>query len=133
MKIAIEAIVQDNLSRADAAKAAGISEDALRKSMKGNSATREFYNSELKALRQFARVRATHALIAELDGPNAAARVSAARTILEDSDRAPAGNNMAQVPGFAILIQDARASQQPIDITPLNGMAALAATAGDSK
>jgi hypothetical protein len=29
---------------------------------------------------------------------------------------------MPQVPGFAILIADARSIQQPIDVTPLNGL-----------
>ena len=61
---------------------------------------------------------AAHALIKELTGSNAAARVAAARTLLEDNDRNPAGH-MPQVPGFAILIADARSSHQPVDITPL--------------
>jgi hypothetical protein len=43
-----------------------------------------------------------------------AARVAAARTLLEENDRTPAGNNMPQVPGFAILIADARAQSMPI-------------------
>jgi hypothetical protein len=64
----------------------------------------------LKALMHFAKAKAAHALIKELDGPNAAARVAAARTLLEENERSPAGNNMPQVPGFAILIADARAS-----------------------
>jgi hypothetical protein len=125
MRLAIEGIVQDNLSRADAAKAAGLSEDAVRKTIKANAAVRESYNAELKALWQFAKAKALHAVIAELVGPNASARMSAARILLEEPERTPASANMPQVPGFAILIQDARANQQPIDITPLNGMAAL--------
>jgi len=32
-------------------------------------------------------------------------------TLLEENERTPAGNNMPQVPGFAILIADARATQ----------------------
>jgi len=72
----------------------------------------------LKALMHFAKAKAAHALIKELDGPNAAARVAAARTLLEDNAAAPAGN-MPQVPGFAILIADARSFQQPIDVAPL--------------
>jgi hypothetical protein len=39
-------------------------------------------------------------LIKELDGPNAAARVSAARSILEDNERGPTNNNMPQVPAL---------------------------------
>jgi hypothetical protein len=73
----------------------------------------------------FSKARAVHALIKEMDGPNAAARVAAARTILEDSDRAPASNNMPQVPGFAILIADARSSQQVLDVTPFTNSASL--------
>jgi hypothetical protein len=76
--------------------------------------------------------KAAHSLIKELEGPNAAAQVAAARTLLEKNDRSPVGNNMPQVPGFAILIADARAGQRPIDVTPLRGMAALASPAGDS-
>jgi hypothetical protein len=114
IKIAIEAIVGDNKSRAEAAKLAGLTDNALYKSMKNNPAAREFYASEVRALMSFAKAKAAHALIKELDGPNAAARVAAARTILEDNDRAPAGNNMPQVPGFAILIADARAHALPV-------------------
>jgi hypothetical protein len=77
--------------------------------------------SELPALLHCAKAKAAHALINELNGENAAARVAAARTLLEDHDKTSAGN-MPQVPGFAILISDARSSQQPIDVTPLNGL-----------
>jgi hypothetical protein len=46
--------------------------------------------------------------------PNAAARVAAAKTLLEENDRGPAGNNMPRVPGFAILIAEARAQAMPL-------------------
>jgi hypothetical protein len=121
MRTAILAIVEDNKSRAEAAKVAGLTEDAVRKAMRDNAAAREFYSSELKLLLHCAKAKAAHTLIKELDGPNAAARVAAARTLLEDNDRT-SGNNMPQVPGFAILIADTRSSQQPIDVTPLNGL-----------
>jgi hypothetical protein len=122
MRVAILAIVEDGKSHAEAATVAGLTLDAIRKSMRDNSATRAFYASELKALMYGAKAKAVHTLIKELDGPNAAARVAAARTLLENNDATSAGNNMPQVPGFAILISDARSSQQPIDITPLNGL-----------
>lgn len=118
VQIAIEAIVQDNLSRAEAAQLAGLTDDALRKAMRDNPVARAFYSSEVKALLNFTRAKAVHALIKELDGPNAAARVAAARTILEDNERTPAGNNMPQVPGFAILIADARTAQ-PLSVGPV--------------
>jgi hypothetical protein len=123
MEIAIRAIVENNKSRADAAKLAGLTEDAVRKGMRENSAARQFYVDELKALMTCAKAQAAHALIKELTGPNAAARVAAARAILEEIQQTPAGNGMPQVPDFAILIADARSSQNQIDVTPaLNGL-----------
>jgi hypothetical protein len=62
-----------------------------------------------------------------MDGPNASARVAAARTILEETERAPAGSGVSQLPGFAILIADARSAQHPIDVTPLPGAPLLPA------
>ena len=106
MRVAILAIVEDNKPRAEAAKIAGLTDDAVRKGMKDNPVAREFYTSELRALMDFAKARAAHALIKELEEPNAAARVAAARSILKDNERAPAAGNMPQVPGFAIHIAD---------------------------
>jgi hypothetical protein len=85
MRVAILAIVEDAKSPAEAAKAAGLTPDAIRKAMKGNAAAREFYSSELKALLYCAKAKAAHTLINELTGPNAAARVAAARTLLEEN------------------------------------------------
>lgn len=119
VRIAILAVVEDAKSVKDAAAVAGLTVDAIRKAMRDNPVARAFYSGELKALMHFAKAKAAHALIKELDGPNAAARVAAARTLLEENQSAPAGNNMPQVPGFAILIADARSFQQPIDVTPL--------------
>jgi hypothetical protein len=114
MAIAISAIVEDNMPRAEAAKLAGLTDDAIRKAMRDNAAARQFYIAEVKALMTFAKAKAAHALIAELTGTNAAARVAAARMLLEENERTPAGNNMPQIPGFAILISDARAQAMPI-------------------
>ena len=36
-------------------------------------------------------------------------------TLLEENERTPAGNNMAQIPGFAILIADARRTLYRLD------------------
>jgi hypothetical protein len=125
MAIAIRAIVEDNLSRAEAAKVAGLTEDAVRKAMRDNSAARQFYSAEVKALLTFAKAAAAHALIRELTGNNAAARVAAARTLLEENERSPAAAGMPQIPGFAILISDQRSSAQAIDVTPLAPLPAL--------
>jgi len=37
--------------------------------------------------------------------------------LLEENERSPAGNNMPQIPGFAILIADARSVPETIDVT----------------
>src|SRR5882724_7259135 len=89
MQVAILATVEDNKTRAEAAKIAGLTEDAIRKAMRDNGAVREFYSSQVKALMNFAKAKAAHALIDELKGSNAAARVAAARTILENNERTP--------------------------------------------
>jgi hypothetical protein len=101
------------MSRAEAAKLAGLTDDAVRKGMRDNSAVRSFYASEVKALLHFAKAKAAHALIAELNGSNAAARVAAARTLLEETERTPAAAGMPQIPGFAILISDQRTHAIP--------------------
>jgi hypothetical protein len=116
---AIELIVQEDKSRDEAAKLVGLTDNALYKSMKRNSASRAYYANEIRALMTFAKAKAVRTLINELDGPNAAARVAAARIILEDSERSPAASNMPQVPGFAILIADARAVPQALPVGPV--------------
>jgi hypothetical protein len=40
-------------------------------------------------------------------------------TLLEEDERGPAGNNMPQVPGFAILIADARTTQVLPSVSPV--------------
>src|SRR5258708_6497472 len=120
VRIAILAIVEDGKSRAEAAAVAGLTSSAIGKAMRDNPVARDFYIGEVRALMHCAKAKAVHTLIKELDGPNAAARVAAARTLLEDHDKTSAGNNMPQVPGFAILIADTRSS--PIDITPVNSL-----------
>jgi hypothetical protein len=121
MRIAIAAIVEDNLPRAEAAKLAGLTDDAVRKGMRDNSAARAFYVAEVRALMTFSKAKAVHTLIKELDGNNAAARVAAARTLLEEAPQAAPGGSMPQAPGFAILIADTRSQAMPtvIDVAPL--------------
>jgi hypothetical protein len=50
------------------------------------------------------RAQSVRGLLISCADFNAAARVVAARTLLEENERTPAGNNMPQVPGVAILI-----------------------------
>jgi hypothetical protein len=53
--------VEDNLPRAEAAKLAGLTDDAVRKAMRDNAAARSFYASEVKALMNFAKAKAARA------------------------------------------------------------------------
>src|SRR5258705_10729205 len=84
--VAILAIVEDGKSRAEAATVAGLTSSAVGKAMRDNSVARDFYMSELRALMHGAKAKAVHTLIKELDGPNAPARVAAARTLLGNKD-----------------------------------------------
>jgi hypothetical protein len=119
MRIAIAAIVEDNLPRKEAAKIAGLSDDAVRKAMRDNLAARTYYTASVRQLIEFTKARAVHTLIKEMSGNNATARVAAARTLLEEAPQAMTAGNMPQAPGFAILIADQRSQAVPIDITPL--------------
>jgi hypothetical protein len=116
MRDALTMLVHEGLCINDAAAQAGFTPRAIYKAMKDPPA-QEFYRSELKALLTCAKAAAAHALIKELGGENAAARVAAARTILEDDVKPQIASAMAQVPGFSILIVDGRAQQQTVDIT----------------
>jgi hypothetical protein len=61
--------VQEDKSRDEAAKLVGLTDNALYKSMKHNSASRAYYASEIRALMTFAKAKAVRTLINELDGP----------------------------------------------------------------
>jgi hypothetical protein len=96
MRTAIVAMVEDGMSVEDAAKHAGLTSSAIYKAMK-NPPAREFYTSELRQLLHCAKAQAAHALIRELRGDNAAARVAAARTLLADDERKAPAQGMPQV------------------------------------
>jgi hypothetical protein len=118
MRAAILAMVEDGKTVEEAAKVAGLTSSAIYKSMKHPPA-REFYTAEVRALLHCTKHLAAHALIRELKGDNAAARVAAARTLLaDDATKAPIATGMPQAPGFSILIVDGRAQHQVIDVRP---------------
>jgi hypothetical protein len=107
MRAAIEVMIDDGLTIEEAANAAGITSSAIRKAMKHPPA-REFYVTSLRALLNCTKHLAAHALIKELKGDNAAARVAAARTLLADDAKPVAVQGMPQIPGFSFLVIDAR-------------------------
>jgi hypothetical protein len=110
MRTAIVAMVEDGLTVEEAAKVAGLTQSAIYKAMKHEPA-RQFYTSELRQLLHCTKHLAAHALIKELKGDNAAARVAAARTLLaDDATKAPIATGMPQAPGFSILIVDGRSA-----------------------
>jgi hypothetical protein len=116
MRTAIIALVETGKDMEAAAAEAGLTANAIYKAMR-HAPAREFYNAELKLLLTAAKAKAAHTLIKELDGPNAASRVAAARTILEGDKQAPISAGMPQVPGFSILIVDGRTQPNTIDVT----------------
>jgi hypothetical protein len=107
MRAAIVAMVEDGKTVEEAAEVAGLTPRAIYYAMK-NPPAREFYVSELRSLLQCTKHLAAHALIRELKGDNAAARVAAARTLLADDERKAPAQGMAQIPGFSFLVIDAR-------------------------
>jgi hypothetical protein len=108
VRTAIIAMVEDGKTVEEAAEVAGLTPSAIYKAMK-NPPAREFYTSELRQLLHCAKAQAAHALIRELKGDNAAARVAAARTLLAEDERKAPAQGMPQMPGFTFLI-DARSA-----------------------
>jgi hypothetical protein len=122
MRAAIVAMAEDGKTVEEAAEVAGLTPSAIYKAMK-NPPAREFYTSELRQLLHCAKHLAAHALIRELKGDNAAARVAAARTLLAEDERKAPAQGMPQMPGFSFLVIDARqATGQPL---PMNGHAPM--------
>jgi hypothetical protein len=114
MRAAIVAMVEDGKTVEEAAEVASLTPSAIYKAMK-NPPAREFYTSELRALLHATKHLAAHALIRELKGDNAAARVAAARTLLAEDERKAPAQGMPQMPGFSFLVIDARqAAGQPL-------------------
>lgn len=115
MRVAIIALVETGKDMDAAAAEAGLTAGAIYRALK-RAPVREFYLAELKLLLTAAKARAAHALIRELTGDNAAARVSAARTLLETDKSPHISAGMPQMPGFSILVIDGRAQQKTIDV-----------------
>jgi hypothetical protein len=120
---AIVAMVEDGKTVEEAAEVADLTPSAIYKAMRHPPA-REFYTSELRQLLHCAKAQAAHALIRELKGDNAAARVAAARTLLAEDERKAPAQGMSQIPGFSFLVIDARQTTgQPLPMA--NGHAPM--------
>jgi hypothetical protein len=122
MRTAIIAIVEDGKTLQDAAAEAGLTVSAIYKGMK-TASVREFYLEELRLLRTCAKAAAAHVLINEMTGPNAAARVAAAKAILDDEAGRTGGAPGHVTPNFIIVIGDQHAQSQ----ARIDGPAAVSA------
>jgi hypothetical protein len=102
MKIAVETIVQNGKSVAEAAVVAGLHKQSIKDALKENPAVREFYTSEIRALCQRRKGQGrAHAYCrrwtALTQRPALRLRAPFLRTT---SERLPA-STMPEVPGFA--------------------------------
>jgi hypothetical protein len=113
MRAAIVAMVEDGKTVEETAEVAGLKPRAIRTAMK-TPPGREPYKTELQSLLTCAKAQAAHALIRELKGDNAAARVAAARTLLAEDERKAPAQGMPQMPGFSFLVIDARNAVAPM-------------------
>jgi hypothetical protein len=116
-------MVGENLSRKDAAKQVGMTDQAVRIALRDNPLARNFYTEEVRSFVNATRHEAAHVLRNEmLNGTNAAARVSAARMFLEDFGK-PAPPTTQPIPGLVVVIQQVpiEAPRPPglmVDVTP---------------
>jgi hypothetical protein len=113
MRVAIVAMVEDGKTVEEAAEVAGLKPRAIRAAMK-TPPGRELYKTELQSLLTCAKALAAHALIRELKGDNAAARVAAARTLLAEDERKAPAQGMPQMPGFIFLVNAPNGQALPI-------------------
>jgi hypothetical protein len=119
MQKAIALWVGENLSRADAARQAGVTEAGLRRTMKENPAARAHYTAELKTLIGGSRHIGVHCLLNTIrESANAAARVAASRCLLEldTESRALIERAPPATAGITIVFNQAPG---PVNITPV--------------
>jgi hypothetical protein len=113
MRKVIAAMVENGLTLREAADSAGIAYSTIYRAMRTRPA-QEFYMTELRALLHCTKHLAAHALIKELTGDNAAARVASARTLLADDAKPVPPPGMAQTPGFVFMVVDGRGAGQSL-------------------
>jgi hypothetical protein len=133
LKIALEAMVWEGLSRMDAAAKAGLADNSVRVALKKPHVLR-YYNTELAALRISLRARNTHVLAGITENSeNDAARVKAVQVLEGMSDEALSGGytsdgrpragyifDLGPTPGVTIQIVQPAPKQEPamVDVTP---------------
>jgi hypothetical protein len=107
-------MVEEDLSIAEAAKRGGLSESAVYKARQ-HAVVQQYYRQKVRELVGFTKHKAVHALRKEMEGPNAASRVSAARALwLEGDDSPRMDHRVPGSPGLVVIIG------QPTERPPVN-------------
>jgi hypothetical protein len=125
LKVAINAIVEQNASVKEAAAAANMDESSVYKSLK-RGPVRRFLFEQLEPLRVLGRVTALHSLLYEArEGKNAAAKVAASRALLETDDHPRLDRQIPGAPGLVVIIgspgeqrEPPRPPREAVTITP---------------
>jgi hypothetical protein len=121
LRLAIEAMIWQAARRADAAKAAGMTDHSLRAALK-KPHVKAALMRELQVLRESERPRNVFALVDVRDNsPNAMARVAAAKALEQiDNEAASARPESAVGPGLIFIIEPRSPAPEPltIDIEP---------------
>jgi len=122
IRTALDAIVHDRCTRAEACKRAGISERAIYLSLQKPEVA-HYWNSQIDVLKSGERAASIHALVDVRDGvghSNAMAKVNAAKSLLDQGEAVAAASRGGPMPGLQIVIvQSGALPQAPsIDVTP---------------
>jgi hypothetical protein len=97
-----------------AAAEAGMDCSSVYKALK-RPTVRQFFFQQLEPVKIAGRAAAVHTLLAELKGPNAAARVGAARVLLESEDHARLDHRVPGSPGLVVVIGTPGAERGPVN------------------
>jgi hypothetical protein len=121
VRIAVEAMVWQGLTRKEAAQVAGLKDESLYAAFRKPD-TRALYTAECEVLRLSGRARRIHRLEAVVEqDDNKMATVNAALALERLGDADAARSNMAQAPGVTIRIVNQVAnplSPALVDVTP---------------
>jgi hypothetical protein len=128
LRVALDAMVWENLARKDAAAKAGLADSSLRFAFR-KPHVMTYYHAELKALRDNLRAKNVHRLdkIAD-DSKNDMARVASIKTLEQIADQADekhrSGGQM--LPGLQIVIVNGTSSPKVIGPEPIPTPTAIA-------
>jgi hypothetical protein len=114
MKAVIDVWVDEDLTRAEAAKHGGLTESALRKAMQHRPA-QQYYQQRVKQLADGSRHKAVHTLLRVMEGKNEAAKVSASKVLLETEDHPRLERQVPGAPGLVVIIGSPGSERPPVN------------------